>query len=267
MGDLTRVRIKNRNYSGFNLLLPDDDPHSAFDYGKQRFRFFAGVTVTSDKAMKNAVDMLTLLVNLPEDPNSHAVAEFIARYHNLGLGKVVAPGNISAPTRSAPAMSPQDIVEFRNIYRQFWKPSSDGYKSNLFQKLLDPWPVALHSPISGMSGDQAEAYHAAGGATYPYGDYRVSALRINWKTGHPEIVARGPADWLTHAAFKNRKKLRVCSSSECKEGADGGKKLFIANFPRKLSCSNECQRKNDLASGNRYWNKNCSSAARKQASA
>jgi hypothetical protein len=246
MSKLARIKTTNRNLSGFNLLLPDEHIESAFDLRPKRFRFFHGENTRRKRAKENADEILRELVNLPEDPNSHAVAEFINTHHNLALGKIATAG------RPAPAMSGQDIVDFRNLYRQFWMGLSDSYKAKLFLKLVGPWPAALVSPIEGMSGEQAEAYHAAGSATYPYADYIRSALRMNWRTAHNEIAARGTIDLLTGAVFRNRNKLRVCARPECK-------RLFIAQFPKQDLCrfpGSDCRRQSELERKRKWERKN-----------
>jgi hypothetical protein len=257
MGRLARIKTTNRKMSGFYLRLPDGHEQSAFDMRPQRFKFFHGANTSRKKAQENAEEVLTQLVNLPEDPKSIEISDFIDTHHNLALGK------IAAPERPAPITTPEEIIRFRNLYRQFWMSLSGAYKANLFMTLVDPWPIAWHSPIQDMAGEQVEAYSASKGAIYPYADYRHSALRINWKTSRYEIACRGPVDWLTDAAFRNRNRLRICSNPNCKQ-VTGGRKFFIAKRPYRTNkpCSDTCAKENELASKRKCWDKNYSKTAR-----
>jgi hypothetical protein len=57
---------------------------------------------------------------------------------------------------------------------------------------------------------------------------------MDWKTGQFKIVARGPVDYLTHAVFQNRNRLRKCAGKECG-------RLFIAVGPHEQHCSVTCK--------------------------
>jgi hypothetical protein len=229
MGKQPRIEIKSQSYRGVSVVpLPQNkvgpDERGLYDLRPLRFAALDGTS---------AVKILKELANLPENPKSAEVEGFIVRFHNLELGGSDSGGH------KAERMTPEQIITLRNRYRKFWLANDDAEKSRHFLKLLGPWPEALDSPLSKLSEKDQQRYLVAQKSLYPLGDYRFGALRLNWKTGQFTIAARGLVDWLTHAIFQHRNRLRGCSNPNCKEGA-GDKRLFIA-AAHELFCSSECK--------------------------
>jgi hypothetical protein len=227
MGKNRRINVRSRNYRGdvgrwestgrSPFSLPQgsvSDEFGLFDLRPLRF---------ADGA--RATEILTELVNLPDDPDSPQVEAFIARKCDLALGGTDSGG---VQSRRMPA---EEVIRLRGLYRMFWG-SLDQLKASIFMQLLGPDPRAFQSPISEMHGKTRQAYLDAKKSIYPHGDYRSGALRINWKTGALTIVARGPIDKLTHAVYQHRNRLRECP--KCK-------RLFIAFSSNEFFCPFGCK--------------------------
>ena len=187
-----------------------------------------------------AVEILTELVNLPDDADSRQVKEFIDRFHNLNLGPT------SSDDLPSERMEAEEVIHLRGLYRAFWEVSDGDFKSKIFMDLLGKWFRAYSLPrvFSAISPQENDVYplrHFATGALqerkqprYPLRDFDNSALQMNWKSGKFKIVARGPIDFLTHAVFQNRNRLRACSGEKCG-------KLFVASGPHEKHCSTTCK--------------------------
>ena len=234
MGKTPKMKIEHRVYRGvrFGQVGPRDE-RGLFDLRPMRFQVLNGAS---------AVDILTELVNLPSEPRSSEDRGFITRVHNLELGGTSSGGG------SAPPMTCQEVVRLRELYRQFWEvrgwKGSGPYMSMLFLRLIGPWPEAWKSPVPDKLL-RPEQEHK--GDLFPILDYKDSALQMDWKTGRFRIIARGPVDWLTHAVFQNRNRLRVCS---------GCKRLFVA-FPSKESlCSAVCKQESGRGRKRKWWREN-----------
>ena len=163
-----------------------------------------------------AVEILTELVNLPEDAKSRQVEQFVKKFHNLALG------GTSSDMLKSERMTAEEVIHLRGRYRPFWERGMDVLKSRMFIHLIGLWPEAyLRSPSTKMG-------------SWPLRDFMDSALQMNWKSGRFKIVARGPIDCLTHAVFQNRNRLRTCLGEDCK-------KLFVASGPHEKHCSTTCK--------------------------
>lgn len=218
MGERRRIKIKIRNYRGVSAFprSREGDEFGLFDLRPHRFAALDG---------SDAKDILLSLVNLPADKDSVVVKNFIDQFHNLDYGQTDSGGNPARP------MSSEEVMRLRNLYRLFWTPRMELLKATIFVEQLSPRLAALMSPISTMSGKNLELYLDEHKSIYPHGDYRGSALRINWKTGAFTVTARGPIDKLTHVVFQHRNRLRVCP--KCK-------KLFIAFASNRSFCPWGC---------------------------
>src|ERR1700730_1113589 len=241
MGKRPRIKIKRRSYRGVvaeptsgrvanpanpdgaeiivSLAKPEGQPdeRGLYDWRTLRFAMLDG---------EGPEEILLRLVNLPDDAGSLEVRRFIDDHVDLAVGGTDSEG------RATERMGPEKVLEYRNRYRQFWLAKGDAYKSNRFLELLAPWPEAFESPISKLSEKDLQKYLDTPKSTYPHGDYRFSAIKLNWKTGQWTIAARGPVDTVTHAVFKYRNKLRQCLRPKCR-------KFFIA-APHQLFCSSIC---------------------------
>jgi hypothetical protein len=171
------------------------------------------------------MEILTELVNLPDDGQSSTVEEFINKFYNLALG------GTSSGMRRAARMKVAEVMELRRKYRWFWTKFRDrgASKSMAFMELIGPWPDARQCPH-----DLNKPGRPENPDLFPMMDFAQSALQMDWKTGQFKIVARGPVDYLTHAVFQNRNRLRTCAGKECG-------KLFIAVGPHEQHCSATCK--------------------------
>ena len=206
-----KAGISKRTYRGVSAGGPQSgvqpDHHGLYDLRPHRFAALGGAS---------AEDILTELVNLPDDEKSKTVEGFISKVHNLALGLTSSSG------KPAPPMSAKEALRLRGLYRQFWASRAiDPLKAGSFMNLIGPWLDALQSP-SISDG-------------FSMSDFGHSALEMDWKTGRFKIVARGPVDYLTHAVFQNRNRLRKCAGAECG-------RLFIASGPHEKHCSTTCKR-------------------------
>jgi hypothetical protein len=173
----------------------------------------------------SSMEILTELVNLPDDEKSRAVTAFIDNFHNLTLG------GTSSTMRKTPRMDAKEVLRLRNRYRYFWNEYRDAGrgKSVQFMELIGPWPGAHECPV-----DLNKIGLSENPDLFPMMDFTRSALQMNWKTGQFKIVARGPVDYLTHAVFQNRNRLRTCAGKDCG-------KLFVAFGPHEKHCSATCK--------------------------
>jgi hypothetical protein len=150
----------------------------------------------------------------------------------------------SFPVISAPPIEREEVIRLRNLYRIFWERQGtrENLKASVFMGLLGPDPRAMESPVGTISPEKLKDRDI-----FPRRDYTRSALRMDWETGRLRIAARGPIDFLTHAAFQHRQRLRTCGACQ---------RLFVAFGPRELLCSTACKRENKLASKNKWWGEN-----------
>lgn len=224
-----KAGISKRRYLGVSAGGPrpgvQPDQSGLYDLRPHRFAALGGAS---------AEDLLTELVNLPDDEKSKTVEGFISKVHNLALGLTSSNG------KPAPRMSAKEVLTLRGLYRQFWE-SIDPYKSSLFIKLIGPRRDAYQSP------DETNLF--------PMADFGHSALEMDWKTGRFKIVARGPVDYLTHAVFQNRNRLRTCAGAECG-------RLFIAAGPHEKHCSTTCKREAELKRKREWFNENLAKNAK-----
>lgn len=241
MGRLSKkAKTTNRNYN-------DEDRHDMFDQRPKRFKRFQG-----KYARENAELALIDLVNLPSNPDHPKIVEFISDYNDLALGWAVDPAD-DDPLAAEP-MKPEEVVGYRDRYRQFWL-GSDSWKSKRFLEFVGPRleEVINSNSICNKSAEELANFR---GNPYRKSDYTRSALVLDWKTGQFRIEARGPIDRLTDVVFRNRNRLRICSNPNCTQAA-GARKFFIAKPPYKKNkpCSDACGRENELARKQRWWAK------------
>lgn len=220
-----KPKLENRKYRGVSLSRPHE--RDLFDLRPMRFQALRGAS---------AVDMLTELVNLPGNADALEVGQFIVKFHNLALGGTDSEGT------NGLAMTRMEVIRLRGLYRQFWEVRSDPYRSMLFLRLIGPWPEARKSPIPNEKLPTHD-----GSSLFPMLDYDESALQMNWRTGRFKIVARGPVDWLTHAAFQNRNRLRRCAKCN---------RLFVGYGPNEQTCSQTCKLETDRRRKRKWWRKN-----------
>ena len=224
-----KPKLENRSYRGVRLVPPTHgkpDERGLFDLRPMRFQSLRGAS---------AIEILMELVNLPDDAKAPEVRQFIAKFHNLALGGTSSEGKKSQP------MTPEEVIRLRGLYRQFWEVRNNSFRSMLFSRLIGPWREAGKSPVP----DDELPTHT--GDLFPLLDYNESALQMDWKTGRFKIVARGPLDWLTHAVFQNRNRVRVC---------DNCNRLFIGYGPNESLCSAACKLDNERVRKRKWWRKN-----------
>jgi len=232
MGKIAKIRASKRAYRGVSALPRPQgegkpDERGLFDLRPMRFAALDGAS---------AEDMLIELVNLPEDPDSDEVSRFM-RFHNLELGATSSGGH------KAKRMSREEVNRYRGLYRIFWQPRLEDLKARTFLGLIGPSPKAWISEFAGT----VDPKDLRGRDIFPMRDYAESGLRMNWKTGRFSIAARGPIDFMTHAVFRNRNRLRACS--RCK-------KLFVAFGPKELLCSTSCKLESGRDRKKKWWRKN-----------
>jgi len=112
MGKSRRIKAKPRNYRGVSAVpLPrgegEPDERGLFDLRPLRFAALEGAM---------PIEILTELVNLPNDPESPGVAGFIAKRWDLALGGSDSGGG---PSDRMPA---SEVIRLRGLYRIFWEP-------------------------------------------------------------------------------------------------------------------------------------------------
>ena len=218
-----KAGISKRSYLGVSAGGPHPgvqaDHRGLYDLRPHRFAPLDGAS---------AEDILTELVNLPKDEKSKTVEGFIRRVHNLALGLTSSSG------KPAPRMSAKEVIGLSGLYQRFWE-SGDAIKSSLFMTLIGPRPDAYQNL------NQADLF--------PMKDFGDSALQMEWKTGRFKIIARGPVDYLTHAVFQNRNRLRKCAGEGCI-------KLFIAARPHEKHCSTTCKREAELKRKRQWFREN-----------
>jgi hypothetical protein len=117
MGKWPRIKIKSKSYRGVSgLPLPHDDgqpdERGLFDLRPMRFAALDGARAT---------EILTELVNLPDDPDSPRVAGFIARQWDLALGGTDSGGY------PPDGMAAAEVIRLRGLYRIFWEPRDSTY--------------------------------------------------------------------------------------------------------------------------------------------
>ena len=235
-----KARISEKSYRGISAIPKPEGQPDQWGLYDLRPRRFAPLDSAS------AIEILTELVNLPGDEQSRAVEEFINKFHNLTLG------GTSSTMRDAQRMDAKEVLRLRHRYRYFWTEYRDAGrgKSVQFMELIGPWSDARQCPIDlnklGPSDDPD---------LFPMLDFGDSALQINWKTGQFKIVARGPVDYLTHAVFQNRNRLRTCAGEECG-------RLFIAFGPHEQHCSATCKLEAGRKRKRKWFRKNRSKTAK-----
>ena len=236
-----RVGITKRPYRGVSAIQQPEGQPDQWGLYDLRPRRFAPLDAAS------AIEILTELVNLPDDRQSKLVKEFINRFHNLTLG------GTSSCMRNAPRMEADEVLRLRRLYRYFWTQYRDGGrgKSIQFMELIGPWPGARMCPV-----DLNKLGPSDNPDLFPMLDFGDSALQMNWKTGQFKIVARGPVDHLTHAVFQNRNRLRTCAGKECG-------KLFIAVGPHEKHCSATCKLEAGQNRKREWFRKNRSKTAKR----
>src|SRR5262249_23091242 len=127
---------------------------------------------------------------------------------------------------SSERMASGEVIRLRGLYRQFWEAKgADQYKSNLFMELIGPWRQAVQRPNTIPPEEMG---------LFPLRDFKKSAMQMNWTSAQFKIVARRPIDFLTHAVFQNRNRLRTCLGENCG-------KLFVAFGPHEKHCSATCK--------------------------
>jgi hypothetical protein len=230
-----RAPISKKSYRGIVAVGPKPTgPPDEWGFYELRPHRFAPLNSVG------AVEILTELVNLPDDAKSKQVEEFVNKFHNLTLGLT------SSDMLGSERMAAEEVIRLRGLYRLFWEvPEGDQFKSNIFVLLIGPWREAYsHSkPI------------ASAKTRYPLRDFRNSALQMNWKSGQFKIVARGPVDFLTHAVFQNRNRLRTCLGENCG-------KLFVAFGPHEKHCSATCKLEAGRKRKREWFRKNLAKATK-----
>jgi hypothetical protein len=192
-----------------------------------------------------AVKMLDRLVNLPGNANDPAVTDFIEEFHNLELGRPSPDTGV----RKVMKTPREEVIRLRGLYRLFWSSigGSGSLKANIFLDQLSPRHIAMKSMLSGKVPLEEALEHTL----YPYTDYRNSGLELDWKTGRFRVAARGPIDWLTHAVFQHRNRLRICANCS---------KHFVAQ-PKETLCSEVCKQDRGRGRRRKWWKENRSSEA------
>jgi hypothetical protein len=112
MGKSHRINVKSRNYRGVSAVpLPQGEgkpeEHGLFDLRPMRFAALGDAT---------AMQILTELVNLPDDQHSPEVEAFITKKWDLALGGSDSGGRL--PDR----MRAPEVIRLRGLYRLFWEP-------------------------------------------------------------------------------------------------------------------------------------------------
>ncbi len=236
-----KANISEKPYRGVSAIpRPQGQPDQRGLYDLRPHRF-------APLGAASAMDILAELVNLPDDRKSSAVKEFIIKFHNLVLG------GTSSGMRNTPRMEANEVLRLRDLYRYFWKQYRDGGRgrSIRFMELIGPWPDARMCPI-----DLSKLGPSDNPDLFPMLDFADSALQMNWKTGQFKIVARGPVDYLTHAVFQNRNRLRTCAGKQCG-------KFFIAVGPHEKHCSPTCKLEAGQNRKREWFRKNRSKAAKR----
>lgn len=235
-----KTRISKRAYRGISAIPQPEGQPDEWGLYDLRPRRFAPLGSAS------AIEILTELVNLPEDEQSRTIEEFINKFHNLTLG------GTSSTMKDAPRMKAKEVMELRHKYRYFWTKYRDAGrgKSGMFVELIGPWPGANECAVN---------LNKIGRSEHPdlfrMRDFTQSALQMDWKTGRFKIVARGPVDFLTHAVFQNRNRLRQCAVKECG-------RLFIAVGPHEQHCSTTCKLEAGRKRKREWFRENRSKAAK-----
>ena len=112
MGKRPTLKIRSKSYRGVSALpLPqrsgEPNERGLFDLRPMRFATLDGASAT---------EILTELVNLPNDPDSPKVQAFIEKHLELALGGADSGGLL--PRR----MPASEVMRLRGLYREFWKP-------------------------------------------------------------------------------------------------------------------------------------------------
>jgi hypothetical protein len=235
-----KAKIAKRSYRGVVAVGPQPkgppDEWGLYDLRPHRF----AALETSGVA-----EILTELVNLPDDENASPVKDFINKFYNLALGLT------SSNRRKADRMSAKEVIRFRGLYRIFWESHGiNQLKAKVFMDLIGPWPDVISSSVESVKTPPAIWVDA-----YAMLDFWNSALQMDWKTGQFKIVARGSIDFLTHAIFQNRNRLRKCAGKACT-------RLFIAVGPHEKHCSATCKLEAGRKRKREWFRKNLSKSGK-----